>query len=120
MRMTWSQALTAYDDVTFLWQDLDGLHLAPLPSESPHTSILWGSDAQRMVRLRIDGDAVYAAEATVGDQGLDRTVTAPWQANWGPVQQFRSADGVELTQAFEMYVRRSGSGSPITFLRAGS
>lgn len=120
MRMSWDRALAIYDGVTFLWQDLDGLHRAALPPEPCPTSILWGSDADRLVRLRVDGDQVYAAEAKTGDPGLVHTETSPWPRDWGPIQQFRSADGVAVDLAFETYVRRSESGSPITFLRARS
>lgn len=39
-----------------LWQDLDGVHLEPLPEECPLTSFLWAAstDGRTMARIRLD------------------------------------------------------------------
>lgn len=117
MRQDWGQALEAYREVLFLWQDLDGVHWSRLPAEAPATSILWGSSDDRLVRIRLDGTDVLAAEARVGEPGLRREATKPWAEGWGPIAQFRAADGLRRTQGFEMFVRRSPTGAPITFIR---
>src|SRR5206468_2559104 len=40
---TWAQAVAGpLAEATCLWQDLDGLHVAPAPADPPPTSILWG------------------------------------------------------------------------------
>lgn len=37
----WSEIKASLEDHTCLWQDLEGLHLAPAPTKPPLTSILW-------------------------------------------------------------------------------
>ena len=78
-RMTWEQAVTGpLVGATCLWQDLDGLHLAPAPGSSPPTSILWGWRADdTLIRMRLDGEAVYVAMYEANPAEL--TTTVPWR-----------------------------------------
>lgn len=60
----WAEAVRGpLAGTTCLWQDLDGLHVAPAPAEAPPTSILWGWRADGgLVRVRLDGDAAFVSD----------------------------------------------------------
>jgi hypothetical protein len=61
--MTWAQAVAGpLAGATCLWQDLDGLHVEPVPAEPPPASLIWGwHEAGQLFRLRLDGDTAYVA-----------------------------------------------------------
>ena len=96
---TWEQLRAKHGDgFEWMWQDLDGLHLASLPEQPPLTSILWGwprlgaGDAPpvtELIRVRLDGNTVYAASPAAGTPGA----VLPWDG-LNQVDQFRSADGL--------------------------
>lgn len=112
--MTWAELLaaagpkadTAYE---WMWQDLDGLHLSPLPPIAPPTSILWGwphvaageqPDVTRLWRVRLDGDIVYAASPT----SASSHEVLPW-GELGQVAQLRCADGLAPSDVKRMVFR---------------
>ena len=72
-----------------LWQDLDGLHLAPAPEDSPHTSILWAwtplGSGGPLWRVRLDGDTCCLAERQPDGQHGEPLLP------WGEEQQIRDA-----------------------------
>jgi hypothetical protein len=78
-RTTWSDARTTeLTEATCLWQDLDGLHLAPPPATPPHTSILWAwTPTGTLLRLRIDDNTVHLAQW----EGAGDVETVPWSAD---------------------------------------
>src|SRR5579875_1003449 len=77
-RMTWTQAAGGpLVGATCLWQDLDGLHVAPPPVDPPPTSILWAwRNDGVLIRLRLDGDATFVAVHDSSTSSPIRTV--PW------------------------------------------
>ena len=108
---------------TCLWQDQDGLHVAQAPEQPPLTSILWGWADDRLVRVRLDGDTVYAATVDKGAQGMRRLASVtPWTPSDKRVQAVRPANLWEgIGDAF-IQVLVDGikvDVGPITFLRAG-
>ncbi len=110
-RMTWQELLTAAGPGSstayeWLWQDLDGLHLSPLPSEPPPTSIMWGwpdpvpgrtPDISELWRVRLDGATVYAARPTAGTSHP----VLPW-GGLDQVAQMRCADGLAAADVRQM------------------
>ncbi len=81
-----------------LWQDLDGVHIAPPPEHAPFTSILWAwpqteagheVDHSKLMRVRLDGDTAY-----VGRPGPGRIhATIAW-GDLHQIDQVRPADGL--------------------------
>lgn len=80
-----------------LWQDLDGLHCGPAPTDPPLTSWVWGwshADGEyHLVRLRIDrdphGDRVFTSTHTCTSGGAPLT---GYPAGDQRVAGFRGAD----------------------------
>lgn len=64
----WS-TLHELGDVTYMWQDIDGLHIDSLPLKPPLTSLLhgWSSDGTNLIRIRTDGERSYVAVLTNAD-----------------------------------------------------
>ena len=103
---TWDQLRTKHGvGFEWMWQDLDGLHLASLPEQPPLTSILWGwpqpvagetPPVTDLIRVRLDGSTVYAASPAAGSQGA----VLPWDG-LNQIDQFRSADGLSA-EAFRL------------------
>lgn len=59
--MRWTEVVTHLTNARALWQDLDGVHVGPLPENAPHTSILWAwacDGGNWAARVRIDADDV--------------------------------------------------------------
>ena len=102
-RSHWGHLLRERDGYTFLWQDSDGLHRGPLPSDAPYTSLLhgWSADGMVLVRVRLDGQTVWLAQITPGD-GETATVSNlhSWGAKTRRVAGFRSPDDVSLDDRF--------------------
>lgn len=86
--MTWSEAVAGpLAGATCLWQDLDGLHVAPPPDMPPRTSIMWGwRPDSLLVRLRLDANVAYVA---VHKQDRSGVPTVPWST--GPNEDGRIA-----------------------------
>ena len=109
--MTWGDLVkaagpSARREFEWMWQDLDGLHLGPLPPESPPTSILWGwpqpqpgqqPAVSELWRVRLDGTTVYAASPASGHPHR----TLPW-GNLDQVAQMRCADGALASEVRQM------------------
>lgn len=77
----WASFASDRSSYTFLWQDLDGLHMSALPSQPPLTSLLhgWSQDGRTLVRARIDGSRVRAAVITPNGANPSLvTLTKPW------------------------------------------
>ena len=94
---------TAYE---WLWQDLDGLHLSPLPEDPPPTSIMWGwpqpepdrkPEFAQLWRVRLDGETVYAASPASGTPHE----VLPW-GGLDQVAQMRCADGLVRSEVQQM------------------
>ena len=126
-RMTWAQAAAGpLAGATCLWQDLDGLHVAPAPDNAPPTSILWAWRPDSwLVRARLDGEIAFVAvhDAT----GLVRTV--PWNVGGGqsdPDLRVIASQGRSPSPAVggpgatyeQVVVDSIGEGAgPVTFIR---
>jgi hypothetical protein len=126
--MTWAAAVSGpLAGCTCLWQDLDGLHVEPPPTEAPPTSILWGWRGDSyLVRARLDGDDAYvaihqapagSAAATAG-AALERTV--PWALDDGRVAasagRSPGPDAGGVGARYEQVIVRGIETSPITFV----
>jgi hypothetical protein len=93
---TWRDFRGIVDSATCLWQDLDGVHVAPAPEEPPPTSILWAWSDQRgadgvpeqLWRARIEGDTVFVAQPRVDDDGQSDVVRRQL-VTWGDLAQVR-------------------------------
>lgn len=60
---TYQQLSSAFPEAQWAWQDLQGFHAdSQLPTAPPRTSILWGWDTSRAIRVRLDGEAVHVFE----------------------------------------------------------
>jgi len=140
-KMTWAQALTGpLDGTTCLWQDLDGLHVEPAPTDPPPTSLIWGwRGRDHLVRLRLDGDTAYVAvhgledSPSASDAAAERSAasgtidgargTLPWAPNDGRVAASRgrgpSAQAGGAGAQYEQIVVDgiAGAAGPITFVR---
>ena len=99
---SWAEARPALAGADALWQDLDGLHVEPLPEQAPPTSILWAWSAAGDVlhRLRLDGDVVHRAQLAVnGEKGDDVQVEVqslqPWAERDGRVAQYRGPTALQ-------------------------
>ena len=119
---TWSQALAGpLAGATCLWQDLDGLHVAPAPDVAPPTSILWAWQPDRLlVRLRLDGQTAYVAVHDPATQAPVRTV--PWDAVkdgrvLSSVGRGPDADSGGTGATYEQVVVAAAGAGPITFVR---
>lgn len=130
MKMAWSEVVASFVDATgapleCLWQDLDGVHIEPVPDHAPPTSIMWawpapGSSSElqpeALRRVRIDGQIAYVATPRSGGQ----RVTLPWggldQIAQLRVASAQTADQVRA-QVFAEYVEdgTTGGESPVTF-----
>lgn len=124
-RMTWAEAVAGpLGGATCLWQDLDGLHVAPAPAAPPPTSILWAWRGDSLlVRLRLDGQIAYVAVhyPSVQAPGCTPVETVPWSRNDGRVAASvltgpDAADGGTGARYEQVIVDNDGSG-PITFVR---
>ncbi len=109
-----------------LWQDLDGVHLAPPPEEPPLTSILWAwpqvepgqtVNHEDLRRVRLDGETAYVAHPGPG--------RAQSTLAWGDlhqIDQVRGADGLAAADirnlALAEYVEDvpSDGRTPLTFV----
>lgn len=133
-RMTWAKAVSGpLVGCTCLWQDLDGLHVEPAPSNAPPTSILWGWRGDGfLVRTRLDEDTAYvAAVADLTALGPDAgpgtvTTTVPWSVEDGRVAAAVSAAeagrGPEpgrggVGTRYEQIIVDGIDTGPITFIR---
>lgn len=123
-RMTWSAAVSGpLAGCTCLWQDLDGLHVKPAPSEPPPTSILWGWRGESvLVRVRLDGGTAYVAVHHLGASDMEATV--PWAPTDGRVaaarKPKRADDGVAhggVGARYEQILVGGVDFGPITFVR---
>jgi hypothetical protein len=124
-QMTWAAALAGpLAGATCLWQDLDGLHVEPPPSEAPATSILWGWRDDALVRIRLDGDAAFAA---VVPAALGGVPAVRWDLRPDGDGRVAGARGPAvgsgaINGAFEQVIV-AGAGDatgPITFVRPAS
>ena len=95
---TWAQAIKGpLAGAMCLWQDLDGLHVAPPPPTAPPTHLLWAWTDQAMVRLRLDDEEVFVASlpwplpADVGP-GVHVSRPLPWAKDDKRVAAVRDAD----------------------------
>jgi hypothetical protein len=120
-RMTWSAAVSGpLAGCTCLWQDLDGLHVAPAPAQAPPTSILWGWRGESvLVRVRLDGDTAYVAVRDPAGPGMVATV--PWSPSDGRVATSTgrgpSPERGGVGARYEQVVVGGIDGGPITFIR---
>ena len=117
--MTWLEAVSGpLAGCTCLWQDLDGLHVEPAPSQAPPTSILWGwRGGSALARVRLDADTAYVAVHDPAASGMVATV--PWAPADGRVAAARGpapADGGVGARYEQIIISGTGSG-PITFVR---
>lgn len=89
-RLDWAAARQALVGASCLWQDLDGLHLAPPPKLAPPTSILWAwwDESEQVARLRMDGETCYLA---VAQMPANSTVTVPWPSEDGRIAHYDGA-----------------------------
>lgn len=96
-QLTWNEARYVLEGATCFWQDLDGAHLGPPPSEVPPTSLIWAwrqqSSGQQMwlARLRIDLTRVYLATHDLVDEA-DAEALIAWNPRDGRIQHLRWAD----------------------------
>jgi hypothetical protein len=118
-RMSWAQAIAGpLAGATCLWQDLDGLHVAPAPAQPPYTSIVWGwRDDALLVRVRIDAGTAFVAVHAPAGPGVG---TVPWDGEDGRVAAARgpsvASDGVGAKYE-QVVVPASIAGGPVTFIR---
>lgn len=120
-RMTWADAAAGpLAGATCLWQDLDGLHVAPAPFAAPPTSILWGWRGDGwLVRLRLDGGTAYVAVHGPSVQAAVPVV--PWPVNEGrvagSVRHGPGRDSGGTGAAYEQVVVDADGLGPVTFVR---
>lgn len=118
-RKTWEAALSGLlDGATCLWQDLDGLHVEPPPATAPPTSVLWAwRGVCDLVRIRLDGQAVFAAML----RSDDATRVHGWSPEDGRVKSYRGPDaaGGGLGTGYEQVVvdGLDADVGPVTFIR---
>jgi hypothetical protein len=128
-KMPWAQAIVGpLAGATCLWQDVDGLHVAPAPESPPPTSILWGWRDNCLLRVRLDGDATFIAvhdisdaEGTADPQRPSST-TIPWSLGDDRIAASHgrgpSADDGGVGATYEQTVVQGTEGAgPITFVR---
>lgn len=117
--MSWTEAVTTHLGTSMcLWQDLDGLHIEPAPTDPPPTSILWAwAEQGAMTRVRLDQETAYVARCDHAHTGR----VLPWAAEDGRVHSVRPAAKSTADLGFELEVvvlDGVGSGTgPITFMR---
>ncbi|MGH3252492.1 MAG: hypothetical protein ACRDOI_40630 [Trebonia sp.] len=129
-RMTWAQAVSGpLAGHTCLWQDLDGLHVAPPPADAPPTSILWGWGGDSvLVRARLDGDVAYVAvyDETAADADAVPVTTVAWAPDDGRVAAAVAAAGAGRGPApgregvgtrYEQLIVGGIDTGPVTFIR---
>jgi hypothetical protein len=120
--MTWAAAVAGpLAGTTCLWQDLDGLHVEPPPSEGPVTSILWGWRDDALVRVRLDGESAFVAVVTTALGGVSAVQWDLRPGGDGRVAGVRgpAVESGAIHGAFEQVIV-TGSGDatgPITFVR---
>jgi hypothetical protein len=113
---------------TCLWQDLDGLHVAPPPGQPPSTSILWAwRGDSHLVRVRLDSTdahvAVYdpTAATSQAHPGPAPEHTVPWALDDGRVAASAgrgpSADKGGVGATYEQLTVGGIETPPITFIR---
>ena len=119
-RAAWSDVLHAeLAGTQALWQDLDGLHVAPPPADPPPTSIMWAWSPDRLVRVRLDGAVAHVAVIPA----VPGAPTVPWRPDDGRVAAFRAADGssglgdLRLEQVRVDGTDGDGMHGAVTFLR---
>lgn len=120
-RKTWAQALAGpLAGATCLWQDLDGLHVAPPPETAPPTSVMWAwrPDAL-LVRLRLDGQTAYVAVHDPADAAPVPVV--PWDPADGRVAgsagRGPDASGGGVGAPYEQVIVDGAGDGPVTFVR---
>lgn len=120
-RMGWADAAAGpLAGCTCLWQDLDGLHVEPVPADAPPTSIMWGWRGDSLlVRVRLDGDVAYVA---VHDATASRLAgVVPWSPADGRVAASAGrGPGPErggVGAGYEQVIVGGVGCGPITFVR---
>jgi hypothetical protein len=74
-RRPWTEIRPLLTGCTCAWADLDGFHAEPAPDGPPLATHLWAWNADRLLRVRIDGSEGIAAELRLGDSGEGEQVS---------------------------------------------
>lgn len=93
--LTWAEFAARAAGMTGFWQDLDGLHRAPLPATSPPTSLVhaW-DDTGRLARARIEGGTAYVAWLSPDPEGGTGIVATAVEPRGNDTQVRWAADSV--------------------------
>jgi hypothetical protein len=73
-RQSWAEIRALLSGCTCAWADLDGFHTDRPPADPPLTTHLWGWNASRLLRVRIDGADGVTAELYLTDPGRGEPV----------------------------------------------
>jgi hypothetical protein len=65
-RRPWTEIRPLLSGCMCAWADLDGFHAEAPPAEPPLATHLWAWDADKLLRIRIDGSDGIAAELLLG------------------------------------------------------
>jgi hypothetical protein len=73
-RRPWAEIRPLLAGCTCAWADLDGFHAESAPDGPPLATHLWAWDADRLLRVRLDGSDGIAAELGLADSGQGEPV----------------------------------------------
>jgi hypothetical protein len=92
-----------------VWSDLAGTHVGPLPDSVPDATHLWGWDASRLYRVRIDRDAAIVAslDSRHLDGALEVTINESKGSSWD-VPYIKVGDVAETTWRLSEVVDGAG------------
>jgi hypothetical protein len=104
-RRPWDEISTVLSGCTCAWADLDGFHCGPPPAGPPLATHLWAWSADRLLRIRLDGNDGITAELHLTDPGNSEPVQVAERetATWPPREGRVSAEHEWRGRAVRIY-----------------